>query len=327
MKYSRRLFLRSAATAAAIPALSRLAEAEVYPSKPVRIVVGLPPGGGVDGVARIIADRLSQVWPEPVVVENRPGAAGNLAADLVAHAAPNGYTILLAPDSLALSHLLFAKLAYDPIADFAPITLIDRYPLVLAVPNDSPTKSLQEFIARAAAIPGKITFASPGVGSLPHLAGELLARKAEIQITHVPYRGVGAGALTDLMAGRVDSMINAAGSLIPPMRAGRIRGIGVTTTERFALAPELPTFAESGVPGFDVVGMHALYVPVRTPPDIANKIQTDTVRILKEPAVQAKFKPFGIEVVGSTPAELAAITRANVERWAPIIKSLNIRLD
>jgi tripartite-type tricarboxylate transporter receptor subunit TctC len=326
MKFSRRSLLHSAVMAAAVPALSPFALAGSYPSRSVRIIIGLPPGGGVDAVARIIANRLSQVWPQPVVVENRPGASQNLAAELVAHAAPDGYTILLATD-LALNRLLFSSLAYDPAADFAPVTLIDKYPLVLAVPNSSPANSLQEFIARARANPGKITFASTGVGSLMHLTGELLAREAGIKLTHVPYRGVGAGALTDLIAGRIDSMINAAGSLIPPVRAGRIRGLAVTTAKRFASAPELPTFAESGVPGFDVAGGHALYVPAKTPPEVAKKIQTDTVTILAEPAVRARFKPLGIEVVGSTPEELAATSRAAVERWAPIIKALDIKLD
>jgi tripartite-type tricarboxylate transporter receptor subunit TctC len=202
--------------------------------------------------------------------------------------------------------------------------LIGKIAFLLAVPNASPAKSLREFVSHAKANPGRISFASPGVGTGPHLAGELLKNMAGIDMIHVPYRGVAAGALQDLMAGRIDAMFNAVTSLISPVRAGQVRGLAVTTAERFALVPELPTISESGVPGFDMSSWYGLFTTAKTPTEVVKKIHADSVAVLAEPAVRAKFVSLGTVLVGSTPEELAATAQADVQRLAPIIKALNL---
>jgi tripartite-type tricarboxylate transporter receptor subunit TctC len=327
MTRSRRAFLHLAAGAAALPALAHAVRAQAWPARAVRLVVGFPPGGGADAAARIVASRLSEIWGQQVVIENKGGAGGNIAIDAVAHAPGDGYTMLFGVPPLVTNRFLFSTLTYDPDADFAPVILIGTYGNLLVVPNSSPVTSLREFIALAKANPGRLTYASPGVGTTPQLAGELLKHKAGIEITHVPYRGTGAGALTDVIAGRVDSMFNTTGSLLQPARAGQVRGIAVTSAERPATAAEFPTFAESGVPGFDVSGWYAILVPARTPAGIIGRIHTDTAAVLSEPAIRSKFDNLGVTLVASTPAELAARMRSETEMWGPIIKAANIKAE
>jgi tripartite-type tricarboxylate transporter receptor subunit TctC len=324
MKPSRRAVFGFASGGLLWLAAPRLVNAQAWSGRAVRIVVGLAPGGGMDAVARILAGRLSEVWGHQVIVENRSGAGGNLAYEAVAHAVPDGTTLLVAARAPALNRFLYAKLSYDPDADFAPVTLIGQFPYLLVVPASSPEKSLQEFIARAKANPGKMTFASPGVGGAPHLAGELLNRMVGISMTHIPYRGVAAGALGDLLAGRVDAMFNALASLLPPVTAGQVRALGVTSAQRFTTIPDIPTFIESGVPGFDVSSGYGLYAPVATPQDVVGKINGAVVAALAEPAVKAKFEPLGTALVGSTSDALAARDRADAARWGPLIKELKI---
>src|SRR5260370_1115062 len=270
MELPRRRFLQLAVTAAVIPAAADLAEAQSWPNRVVRVVVGLPAGGGADAVARILANRLSEICGQQVIVENRSGASGTLAYDAVAHAAPDGYTILLAARAPELNQLLFSSIDHKA-ADFAPVTLIGKFLYLLVVPPSSPVNSLQEFVSHARANPGKVPFASTGIGTLPHLAGELLKRAAGIEMTHVPYRGVAAGAMNDLLAGRGDAMFNALASLLQPVRAGQVRALAVTTAERFPAVHELPTFAESDVRGLDVASWYAFYLPAKTPPEIIKK--------------------------------------------------------
>ena len=325
MKRPRRQFLRSAAGAAALPVLPRFALAQNWPTRVVRLVVGFPAGGGADAVARIVANRLAEIWGQQVVIENKGGAGGNIAIDMVTHADPDGHTMLLGVPGLALNRFLFASVGYDAVADFAPVSMIAIYGNLLVVPNSSPIKSLADFIAHGRANPGKVTFASPGVGTTPHLAGELLKHTAGIDITHVPYRGVAAGALSDLIAGRVDSMFNTTGSLLQVVRAGQVRALAVTSSERPANAAEFPTFAEAGMPGFDVSGWYALFVPGGTPPDIVMKMHADTAAALAEPAVKAKLVSLGLTVAPSTPGALAAHLRGEIEKWGPIIKAAGIK--
>jgi tripartite-type tricarboxylate transporter receptor subunit TctC len=325
MKLPRRSFLHLAVGAAALPALPHVGRAQAWPARAVRLVVGFPAGGGADAAARIVASRLSEIWGQQVVIENKGGAGGNIAIDTVAHAPGDGYTMLLGVPPLVLNRFLFPSLTYDPDADFAPVTLIGTYGNLLVVPNSSPVKSLREFIALAKANPGKLTFASPGVGTTPQLAGELLKHKAGIEITHIPYRGTGAGALSDLIAGRVDSMFNTTGSLLQAARAGQVRGIAVTSAQRPSNAAEFPTFAESGVPGFDVSGWYAIFVPAKTPPDIIGKMHADTAAALSEPAIKSRFDNLGVTLAASTPGELAARVRAETAMWGPIIRAANIK--
>lgn len=324
MKPSRRAVFGLASGGLLWLAAPRLVNAQAWSGRAVRIVVGLAPGGGMDAVAQILAGRLSEVWGQQVIVENRSGAGGNLAYEAVAHAVPDGTTLLVAARAPALNRFLYAKLSYDPDADFAPVTLIGQFPYLLVVPASSPAKSLQEFIAKAKANPGKMTFASPGVGGAPHLAGELLNRMAGISMTHIPYRGVAAGALGDLLAGRVDAMFNALASLLPPVTAGQVRALGVTSAQRFATIPDIPTFIKSGVPGFDVSSGYGLYAPGATPQDVVGKIHAAVVAALAEPAVKAKFEPLGTALIGSTSDALAARDRADAARWGPLIRDLNI---
>jgi tripartite-type tricarboxylate transporter receptor subunit TctC len=293
----------------------------------VRLVVGFSPGGGADSAGRILASRLSEIWGQQVVIENKPGAGGNIAHDYVAHAAPDGYTILFSPGSLPIMPMLFASLSYDPMADFVPISLVGKYPNLVVVPKDSVSNTLQEFIARAKANPGRVTYASPGIGTTPQLAAELFKKMVNIDVTHVPYRGVAAGAMTDLLANRVDSMFNTTGSLLAAVRSGQVRALAASTPQRFPLSPEIPTFAESGVPGFDVTSWYGLFAPAKTPRDILKKMNDGAVQMLAEPAVKSRFAVLGVETASSTPDQLTALMRAEVELWAPIIKAGNIKAD
>jgi tripartite-type tricarboxylate transporter receptor subunit TctC len=301
--------------------------AQNFPSRVVRLVVGFPPGGGADLAARIVANRLSEIWGQQVIVENRPGAGARIALDTVAHAAPDGYTMLLAPGSPEVNRFLFSSLTFDPAVDFAPVSLVGTFPDIIVVPNSSPFKTLEEFIAYAKANPGKISWASPGVGTVPHLAGELFKRMAGIEMTHVPYRGVTEGLMSDLIGGRLDLMFNTTGSLLQPVRSKLVRGLAVTTAKRFPNEPELPTVAESGVPGYDVSSWYGLYVPAKTPLDLVKKMNADVVAMLNEPAIKEKYEPLGVLVASSSPAELAAKNSADVALWGPIIKAENIKVE
>jgi tripartite-type tricarboxylate transporter receptor subunit TctC len=326
MQIPRRSLLQFAG-AMALGSLARPAHADAYPSRVVKFLVGFPPGGGADLATRIVAGGLSDIWRQQAIVENRPGAGARLALDVVAHAAPDGYTVLLAPGSPPVQALLFSKLTFDPAVDFAPVSLVGTYPEIIVVPNSSPFQTLQQFIAYAKANPGKVSWASPGVGTVPHLAGELFKHMAGIEMTHVPYRGVTEGLMSDFISGRLDLMFNTTGSLLQPVRAKQVRGLAVTSAKRFADEPALPTVAESGVPGYDVSSWYAVYLPAKTPPEIISKINGDMVAMLRDPAVAEKLKVLGVLAQSSTPAELAARNQADAALWAPIIKEANIKVE
>jgi tripartite-type tricarboxylate transporter receptor subunit TctC len=326
MKFARRHFLQLGGAAGA-GLLARLARADTYPSRVVKLLVGFPPGGGADLATRIVAQGLSDIWKQQVIVENRPGAGARLALDAVAHAAPDGYTLVLAPGSPPVQALLFSHLTFDPSTDLAPVSLVGTFPDIIVVPNSSPFHTLQQFITYAKTNPGKLSWASPGVGTVPHLAGELFKHMAGIEMTHVPYRGVTEGLMSDLVAGRLDLMFNTTGSLLQPVRSKQVRGLAVTSAQRFTQEPELPTVAESGLPGYDVTSWYGVYAPAKTSPDIVTDINTAMVTLLAKPEIKQKFKPLGIEAHGSTPTELAAKNQADVALWGPIIKAANIRAE
>ena len=320
----RRRFVTLATTFAIAPAVGRAAFAQAWPSRPVRIVVPYAPGGSTDTVARITADRLSSIWAQQLVIENKPGAGTNIGAAAVASSDPDGYTMFIGSSSLATSRLLYHSLPYA-ISDLAPVTLVCTFPLLMLVPNSSPAKSIAAFISFAREKKGKVTFASPGVGTVPHLAGELFKQITHIEMTHVPYRG-DAPALADTMAGRVDLQIGGS-AMLEQIRGGQVRGLGVTTAQRSKLAPELPTVAESGVPDFDVTGWFAFFVPAKTSPAIVEKIHIDTVTALSNPAVKSKLENIGMVAIGSTPEELALLLETEMNKWRPVIKEANIALD
>jgi tripartite-type tricarboxylate transporter receptor subunit TctC len=322
----RRCFLGlAAASALASPAVAQSMPTPTWPGRSVRLICPIAAGGSIDAVARLVAGRLSEIWRQQVVVENRTGGGVNIAAEAVARSEPDGYTIFASPSSLAMAGLLFPSLTYDPVADFAPVSLIGTYPNVMVVPNSSPAHSVGEFIAYAKANRGKISYASGGHGSSLHLAGELFKRLTGIEMTHVPYRGA-TPAFNDLIPGRVDVMFNLISSSLPLVRTGQIRALGVATLERVAVMPELPTIAEAGVPGFDMSSWIALFVPARTPPQIVSKLHADTVSLLADPATRRKLEDMGVVVSGSTPAELAATFKADIDKWGPIIKENGISL-
>jgi tripartite-type tricarboxylate transporter receptor subunit TctC len=294
-----------------------------WPNRFVRLVVPFPAGGGTDSVARILANRLSEVWGQQMVIENKGGAGSNIGAEAVARSEPDGYTVLIGSLPLAVNRYLYSSLNYDPLTDFAPVALICIYPNLMVVPNSSPAKSVPEFIAHAKANQGKITFASSGTGTSTHLSGELFKRMTGIEMTHVPYRGV-ALALNDVIPGRVDVMFNTMAGVLQQARSGQLRGLAVTTAKRFPTALEFPTVAES-VPGFNVSSWYAFLVPVKTPAEIVKKLNADTIAILREPAIRSKLEQVGVMAIGSTPAELAMQLKSETEMWGPVIKAAGIK--
>jgi len=320
----RRRFVALAGSFALASAAGRPALAADWPTRPVHLVVPFAPGGSTDVVARLTTERLSRSWDQQVVVENKPGAGTTLAAAMVASADPDGYTIFMGTSSLATSRHLYRSLPFE-ISDFAPVTLVCSFPLVIIAPNSSPAKSMAEFIAYARANKGHVSYASPGVGTTPHLAGELLKQMTGIEMTHVPYRG-DAPALTDTMAGRVDIQI-AGPIVLEQVKSGQVRGLAVTTGERSPLAPELPAVAEAGVPGFDVKAWFAFFVPAKTPPSIIEKINRDTVAALHDPAVKGKLEAIGMVAAGTTPEALGTLVKAETDKWGAVIKQAKISLD
>ena len=321
----RRRFIALGGAALAAPVVVRSARAQSYPTRFVRLVVPFPPGGAVDGAARIIAARLGEMWGQQMVIENRPGAGGNVAAQAVLQAEPDGYTVYIASIGHAISQFVTPSLTYHPVADFAPVTLMCVYPNIMAVPNSSPDRSVPEFIARAQANPGKMTYASSGVGTSLHLAGELFKRLAGVDVTHIPYRGAGP-ALNDLIPGRVDAIFANFPSTLPLVQQGTVRGLAVTTAQRQPEVPHLPAIAEF-IPGYDVSSWFALFVAAKTPANIIVKLHTDAITALNTPAVKQRYAQLGATVVGSTPAELAAHLKAEMERWGPIIKAAGIKVE
>jgi len=322
---ARRHLLAGCAAWTVLPSLLHSARAQhAWPNRVVRIIVPLAAGGPTDFVARIVADQLSKIWNQQVVIENRSGAGTNLADELVARSEPDGYTVLYGTSSLAVNRSLYRSLTYDPIGDFAPVTHASSFPLFMFVPNSSPAKSVREFITYAKANRGKLTLASPGTGSMPHLAGELFTRMAGIEMTHVPYRGA-APALNDLIPGRVDAYFGS-GQLLENMRAGQIRGLGATGLHRDPAAPELPSIAEAGVPGYEALSWQGLFVPAKTPREIVDKMNADTIAGLAGPAIRAKLARDGYNVSAGGPSELAALLRSEVDKWTMLIQQTGITI-
>ncbi len=296
-----------------------------YPSKPVRIIVPVAAGGPTDIVARTLADKLAAMWRQQVFIENKPGAGNNLGCEYVARSDPDGYTVLFDPGAMASNTSLYGKLTYDAVKDFAPVSLVALVDYFTFVPNSSPAHSLKEFIDYVKAHPGKLTMASPGTGSAPYLAEMMFLQMAGLSMTHVPYRGA-APAFTDLIPGRVDCYFGS-GTLLSYSRSGQVRVLAVTGAKRNPAAPDVPTIAEAGVPGYEVTGTQALFVPARTPPEIVQKISADTNTALADPALKTKLLDTGYIAGGSTPEALGQRLKSDIARWSVVIKSLGIKLD
>jgi tripartite-type tricarboxylate transporter receptor subunit TctC len=297
-----------------------------YPEKPVRIVVGLPPGSQADIVARLLGQKFAEAWGKPVLVDNAAGAAGSIAADRIAKAAPDGYTLgLLGQTQIVINPSVY-KLAYDSVNDFAPVSQVTVAPNMLVVHNAVPAKNVQELIALARARPGELTFASGGSGSHPHMTGELLKSMAGIDISHVPYKGAPL-AIPDLLAGRITMMFIPISVALPPVREGKLRALAVTSLRRSSAVPDLPTMDESGYPGFEVTSWNGLLAPAGTPATIVRKLHLETVKVLGLADVRARLADLGMEVIGNGPDEFAAAIKSEIPRWAKVIKESGMKPD
>jgi tripartite-type tricarboxylate transporter receptor subunit TctC len=322
---SRRRFVGLVATCA-LTSLVRPAGAQGWPTRHVRIIVPFVPGGATDVIARVMGNRLSEAWGQQVVVENRSGAGANIGAQAAALSDPDGYTLYITSVPHATNRFLYSSLNYDPVADFAPVTLICTQSNIMVVPNSSPAKSVREFIAHARANPGKISYGSGGIGTSVHLSGELFKRMAGIEMTHVPYRGA-APALQDVIAGRLDVIFDNITASLPHVKAGAARGLAVTAAKRVPAAADLPTIAEAGVSDFDVSTWFALFVPAKTPRAIISRVNEDAVATLAHPMVKERLEQFGATLVGSTPEELGAFLKAEMDKWGPVIREAKIKVD
>jgi tripartite-type tricarboxylate transporter receptor subunit TctC len=330
-RFTRRQSIKLAvasALAAGSPAIVRAqsqVQAQGWPNRVVRLIVPFAAGGANEAFARNLATKLSEIWGQQVIIENKPGAGGNLGAELVARAEPDGHTLLIASFPHAVNRFLYPSVTYDIVADFAPVTVIGVTPNLMVVPNSSPAKTVQEFIAHAKANPGKMTFASSGAGTSIHLSGELFKRVAGLDLTHVPYRG-GAPALADLIPGRVDLMFNVMSSVLPQVQGGQMRALAVTTAQRVAAAREYPTMIEAGVPGFEVTGWFGFMLPAKTQPELIRKIHADSVAAINDTAVKGRLEALGVIVTGSSPDEFAAFLKKEADKWGPVIKEAGIKV-
>jgi tripartite-type tricarboxylate transporter receptor subunit TctC len=324
-KLPRRQFLRLAASAAALPVLSRRSVAQAYPSRPVRWIVGFAPGGGNDLVARLMGQRLSERLGQAFVIENRPGAAGNLATDAVVHARPDGYTLLLVSSNNATNAAVFENLGFDFVRDIVPVAGIGRTPLVMAVNPSVPAKTVPEFIAYAKANPGKINMGSAGTGGIGHLAGEQFKMMTKVDMTHVPYRGNGP-ALTGLLGGEVDVLFPSFASALEFVSTGKLRALAVAGTQRAEKLPALPTIAES-VPGFEASTWYGVGAPKGTPAAIIDRIYTEIEAALAEPQLEARFAELGDVPKPMTPADFGKYIVDETDKWRKVAKFAGVKAE
>jgi tripartite-type tricarboxylate transporter receptor subunit TctC len=325
MKLPRRNFLHLAAGAAALPAVSRFAWAQEYPTKPVRIIVGFAPGGGADIAARLIGQWLSERLGQSFVIENRPGAGSNIATEAVVRAPSDGYTLLLVSAPAAINATLYEKLSFNFIRDIAPVASISHVPHVMVVHPSFPAKTVPEFIAYAKANAGKINMASAGNGSTPHVAGELFKMMAGVNLIHVPYRSAGP-ALTDLLGGQVQVMFDNMASSIEHIRAGKLRPLAVTTTMRSETLPDVPTVSEF-VPGYEVSNWFGVGAPKATPAEILDRLNKEIHASLADPKLRARLAYLGGTPLVGSPADFGKLIAAETEKWAKVIRAANIKPD
>ena len=305
---------------------SLAALAQGYPERPIRIIVPLTPGGSPDTIARALAQGLQPVWPQPVVVENRPGGSQNIGADLVAKSAPDGYTWLLAPDNVFSVNPYLTKPPFDPLTDFTAVTQVARIAFLLVVPISVPANSVQELIAYAKAHPGELNHGSSGNGSPQHLGAVMFQQLTGTKMNHVPYKGA-APAVTDLLPGRIQVWIGAANTLLPHIKEGKLRLLGSSAPTRFAILGDTPTIAEAGVPGYALDPWLGLFMPAKVPADIVARVHNEVVKILSSPELKARLGAQGIELVTNTPSDFARFVREDNAKWGKLIKEAGIRGD
>ncbi len=293
---------------------------QAYPAKPVRMVVGFGTGGGTDTLARVLSRKLAELWPQPLVVENRPGADGSIATEIVAKSAADGYTLVMVSNAHTITPFQ-RKLAYDPVKDFAPIMLVGSNPNLLLLHPSLPLKNLKELIALAKARPNELAFASSGTGTSPYLAMELLKSLTGMKLTHVPYKGSGP-AVIDLMGGHVQLMFGAVSTTLAHLQSGRLRAIAISSPQRWPALPEIPTVSESGVPGFEASTWYGVLAPAATPPATVAKLHTDLVAAITAPDIRKHVVDLGISTIASTPREFSEVIRNDMARWGKLIQSL-----
>jgi len=315
------------AAAAALAVFSAGALAQAYPNKTVRMIVGFPPGGGTDVVARVISAKLSEWWGQAVAVENRPGATGTIGADAVAKSAPDGYTLIMGHvNSHAIAPNLFAKLPYDAIKDFAAVSYVGYVPNVLAVHPSVPAKSVKELVALLKSKPGQLNYASSGNGSTQHLAGEMFKQLTGTSIVHVPYKGSG-DAIKDLLGGVVAMNFDTMPPVLPHVQAGKLRGLAISTPRRLSQLPDVPTFEEEGIRGFDVTNWYGVMAPGGTPREIVQKLNADINKAMQVPEVRSRLEAVGTQLNEQSAAQFEAFMKSEVAKYAKLIKSANIRIE
>ncbi|MFN9489870.1 MAG: Bug family tripartite tricarboxylate transporter substrate binding protein [Betaproteobacteria bacterium] len=301
--------------------------AAAFPTKPIRIVVAYTPAGTTDILARVVGQRMSEAWGQPVIVDNRPGANGNIGTEVAARAVPDGHSLVMATAGThGINVSLYRKLAWHPVKDFAPVSLVAMVPNIMVVNNALPVKSVKEFIAYARANPGKLSYGSPGLGSTAHMSMELFKSMTGSNVVHVPYKG-SAGVLNDVMGGQIAVTIDNMPPYVPQVRAGKIRALAVSTAKRSSAMPDLPSIAEAGVPGYDAGAWFGLLAPAGTPRAVVDKLSAETARILKLPEVSKRISELGAEPVGGTPEQFAAFIKSEIDKWAKVIKDANVELQ
>ena len=300
--------------------------AQSYPAKPIRILIGFSPGGGADVVARSLSPQLVETLGQQIVIENRPGANGIIAAELAAKAPPDGYTLLVAPGNYAFAPAMNAKLPFDMATAFAPVSQLAETPLLVVVHPSLPVKNMQQLIALAKSYPKKLSYASGGIGGSGHLAVELFSTMTQVQAVHVPYKGTGA-AITDLIGGQVPLCFCTLPSVFPHVKSGRLRALAVTTARRTASAPDIPTVAEAGVPGYEMSQWYGLLAPAGTPTPIIERLNSEVGKALKHPELRSRLQSEGAEAVGSSPQEFGAFFKAEIVKWTRIVQSAGMRAD
>ena len=308
-----------------LAALCSVAVAQTYPTKTVRMVVGYPPGGPTDVLARIVSQKLTQAWGQQVIVDNRPGASGMIGAEFTARAAPDGYTLLMVPVTYAVTPSLFSKMTYDVEKDLAPVAQVAAAPFILVVHPTLPVKTVKDLITLARSRPGQLNFASASTGGMPHLAGELFNSMTGVKMVHIPYKGA-APATTDLLSGQVTLMFNNMLSAMPQVKAGRLRAVAVTSLQRSNAAPELPTIAET-VPGYEANGWYGAFAPAATPKDLINRVNAEMNRIMKMPDVTQRLAGDGVEAVGTTPEQFGAYLKQEIAKWGKVVKASGAKAD
>jgi tripartite-type tricarboxylate transporter receptor subunit TctC len=313
--------------ALAAQCLIETARAQEYPSRPIRLVVPYAPGGGADSVARIVARRVSENIGQPIVIDNRSGAGSILGTDIVAKAEPDGYTLLLGQSGpISINPAVYKTLPYDPVKDFAPVTMTTAYPYILVVNAKLPVQSLQEFVALGKAKPGSMNYGSTGIGAANHLVAELFNSKAGLKMAHIPYRGT-ALAVTDLIGGQLSMVFGDPISVLPHMQSGTLRALAVTSPERSPVAPQVPTVAESGYPGFDAIAWHGILAPAKTPPAIIKKLNAEIVKALQDPETKALLVNQAMQTVGNTPEEFAAFIQKDIATWKAVAKAATVTVE